>query len=280
MKAEHTIRTLCQALAVSASGYYAWRQRRIEPAARTRQNQRLSALILEEFKASRQTYGSPRIHQALRQRGQVYGRNRIARLMRQQRLSGRPKKRYRVRTTDSRHDQPIAPNGLAAMSALQRINQAWVADITYVATREGWLYLAGVMDLYSRKIVGWSMGPTLDTSLVLASWHMAVRQRSVSGPLLLHSDRGCQYASAEFRHSLQQHGVVASMSRKANCYDNAAMESFWSTLKQELIYRRQFASHAEAQLEIFAFIEGFYNQTRLHSSLNYLSPVDFENKNN
>jgi putative transposase len=280
MKAEHSIRTLCRTLAVSASGYYAWLQRRVAPAPRTRQNQQLSVLIQEEFKASRQTYGSPRIQQALRQRGQVYGRNRIARLMRRQHLSGRPKKRYRVRTTDSRHDQPIAPNGLATMSAPQRINQAWVADITYIATGEGWLYLAGVMDLYSRKIIGWSMGSTLDTSLVLASWHMAWHRRPVSGPLLFHSDRGCQYASAEFRHSLQQHGVVASMSRKANCYDNAAMESFWSTLKLELIYRRQFATRVQAQTEIFAFIEGFYNRTRLHSSLNFLSPVDFENKNN
>jgi len=280
MKAGHSIRALCQALAVSASGYYAWLERRSAPAPRTRQNQQLLVLIQEEFKASRQTYGSPRIYQALRRRGQVYGRNRIARLMRQHRLSGRPKKRYRVRTTDSRHNQPIAANGLAAMSAPQRINQAWVADITYVATGEGWLYLAGVMDLYSRKIIGWSMGSTLDTSLVLASWHMALHRSPVSGPLLFHSDRGCQYASAEFRHSLQQYGVVASMSRKANCYDNAAMESFWSTLKLELIYRRQFATRAEAQTEIFAFIEGFYNRTRLHSSLNYLSPVDFETKNN
>ena len=279
MKAQHSIRTLCQALAVSTSGYYAWLERRVAPAPRTRQNQQLSVMIQEEFKASRQTYGSPRICQALRQRGQVYGRNRIARLMRQQHLSGRPKKRYRVRTTDSRHDQPIAANGLAAMSAPQRINQAWVADITYIPTAEGWLYLAGVMDLYSRKIIGWSMSSTLDTSLVLASWEMALHRRP-TGPLLFHSDRGCQYASAEFRQSLQQHGAVASMSRQGNCYDNAAMESFWSTLKQELIYRRQFATRAQARGEIFAFIEGFYNRTRLHSSLNYLSPVDFETKNN
>jgi len=274
MKAQHSIRTLCQALAVSTSGYYAWLERRVAPAPRTRQNQQLAALIQTEFAASRRTYGSPRICQALRQRGQFFGRNRIARLMRQQHLSGRPKKRYRVRTTDSRHDQPIAANGLAAMSAPQRINQAWVADITYIATGEGWLYLAGVMDLYSRKIIGWSMSSTLDTSLVLASWEMALRRRP-TGPLLFHSDRGCQYASAEFRQSLQQHGAVASMSRKANCYDNAAMESFWSTLKLELIYRHQFATRAQAQTEIFAFIEGFYNRTRLHSSLNYLSPVDF-----
>ena len=280
MKAEHSIRTLCRVLAVSASGYYAWLERRSAPAPRTRQNEQLSVLIQEEFKASRRTYGSPRICQALRRSGHVYGRNRIARLMRQQHLSGRPKKRYRVRTTDSRHDQPIAANALATLSAPHRINQAWVADITYIATGEGWLYLAGVMDLYSRKIIGWSMSSNLDTSLVLASWQMALLRRPAAGQLLFHSDRGCQYASAEFRQSLQHHGALASMSRKANCYDNAAMESFWSTLKLELIYRRQFATRAQAQTEIFAFIEGFYNRIRLHSSLNYLSPVDFENQNN
>jgi len=280
MKTQYSIRTLCRVLAVSASGYYAWLERRSAPAPRTRQNQQLSVLIQEEFKASRRTYGSPRICQALRRSGHVYGRNRIARLMRQQHLSGRPKKRYRVRTTDSRHDQPIAANALATLSAPHRINQAWVADITYIATGEGWLYLAGVMDLYSRKIIGWSMSSNLDTSLVLASWQMALLRRPAAGQLLFHSDRGCQYASAEFRQSLQQHGALASMSRKANCYDNAAMESFWSTLKLELIYRRQFATRAQAQTEIFAFIEGFYNRTRLHSSLNYLSPVDFENQNN
>jgi putative transposase len=280
MKAEHSIRTLCRVLAVSPSGYYAWLQRRSAPAPRTRQNQQLSVLIQEEFKASRRTYGSPRICQALRRSGHVYGRNRIARLMREQHLSGRPKKRYRVRTTDSRHDQPIAANALATLNAPHRINQAWVADITYIATGEGWLYLAGVMDLYSRKIIGWSMSSNLDTSLVLASWQMALLRRPAAGQLLFHSDRGCQYASAEFRQSLQQHGALASMSRKANCYDNAAMESFWSTLKLELIYRRQFATRAQAQTEIFAFIEGFYNRIRLHSSLNYLSPVDFENQNN
>jgi transposase InsO family protein len=280
MQAQHAIRTLCQTLDVSTSGFYAWRQRRCAPAPRTRQNQQLSALIREAFIASRQTYGSPRICQALRQRGQVYGRNRIARLMRQQQLFGRQRKRYRVRTTDSRHDHPIAANQLATLGVPQRINQAWVADITYIATGEGWLYLAGVMDLYSRKLIGWSMGSALDTSLVLASWQMALLRRPVPGQLLFHSDRGSQYASAEFRHSLQQHGVVPSMSRKANCYDNAAMESFWSTLKLELIYRRQFATRAQAQREIFSFIEGFYNRTRLHSSLNYLSPVDFETKNN
>jgi transposase InsO family protein len=159
-------------------------------------------------------------------------------------------------------------------------NQVWVTDITYVLTGEGWLYLAGVLDLYSRQIVGWAMDQNIDTRLVLASWQMAVGRRRPGPRLLVHSDRGCQYASAEFRRALQEHQAVASMSRKANCYDNAAMESFWSTLKHELIHRSKFRTRAEAKNAIFDFIEVFYNRTRLHSSLNYLSPVDFENQNN
>jgi putative transposase len=280
MKTQYPIRTLCQTLEVSTSGYYAWREREAAPSPRTVENQQLRAMIQEEFKASRRTYGSPRIQQRLRQQGHIYGRNRIARLMRQQRLCGRQKKRFKVRTTDSRHDQPIAPNRLVQQPAPQQANQVWVTDITYIRTGQKWLYLSAVMDLYSRRIIGWSMSQTIDTELVLASWRMAVSRRTAPGQLILHSDRGCQYASAGFRNALQKQGALASMSRKANCYDNAAMESFWSTLKLELVYRREFATQAEARAEIFSFIELFYNPKRLHSSLNYLSPVDFENKNN
>jgi putative transposase len=280
MKIQYPIRTLCQVLEVSASGYYAWLKRAASPSARTRENQRLARLIQAEFKASRHTYGSPRIQQVLRQQGHTYGRNRIARLMRQQRLCGRQKKRFKVRTTDSRHDQPIAPNRLAQQPEPQQLNQVWVTDITYIRTGQKWLYLSAVMDLYSRRIIGWAMSETIDTELVLASWRMALSRRPAPDQLILHSDRGCQYASAEFRNALQEQGALASMSRQANCYDNAAMESFWSTLKLELVYRRAFATHAEARAEIFSFIELFYNPKRLHSSLNYLSPVDFENKNN
>lgn len=280
MKTQYPIRTLCRALQVPASAYYAWLKRQAAPGTRTLQNRQLAVLIREEFKASRRTYGSPRIQQVLRQRGHAHGRNRIARLMRQQQLCGRQKKRFKRRTTDSRHDQPIAPNRLAQQPAPQSANQVWVADITYIQTGQQWLYLSAVMDLYSRRIIGWAMSETIDTELVLASWRMALTRRPTPGQLILHSDRGCQYASAEFRRALQQAGVLASMSRKANCYDNAAMESFWSTLKLELVYRQEFATHAEARAEIFAFIELFYNTQRLHSSLNYFSPVDFENKNN
>jgi len=280
MKTQYPIRTLCRTLEVSASAYYAWRERRAAPGARARQNQQLLAMIQQEFKASRHTYGSPRIHQVLRQQGHTWGRNRIARLMRQQRLCGRRRKRFQGRTTDSRHDQPIAPNRLAQRPEPQQANQVWVADITYIGTGQAWLYLSAVMDLYSRRIIGWAMSETIDTQLVLASWRMALSRRPAPDQLILHSDRGCQYASAEFRNALQEQGALASMSRKANCYDNAAMESFWSTLKLELVYRRDFATHAQARAEIFSFIELFYNTKRLHSSLKYLSPVDFENKNN
>jgi len=280
MKADYPVRLLCQALEVAASGYYDWQHRQTHPSARALEEALLRLAITQIHQDSRRTYGSPRIRHALAQRGRVHGRNRIARLMRQQAICGRAKRRFRVRTTDSEHGQPIAPNHLAQRPAPQRPNQTWVTDITYIATDEGWLYLAGIMDLFSRKIVGWAMDQNLDSRLVLASWNMALQRRRPPTQLLLHSDRGCQYASQEFRHALAQAQAVPSMSRKANCYDNATMESFWSTLKHEVIFRRHFATRAQAQQAIFSYIEGFYNPHRLHSSLNYLSPVDFESKNN
>ncbi len=280
MKAQHPIRALCHALAVSPSGYYDWCCRQRQPGPRALADARLQQQIIRIHQASRQTYGSPRVQQALRQAGHAHGRNRIARLMRQQGLWGRRQGRFRVRTTDSRHDQPIAPNRLAELPAPSAANQQWVADLTYIPTAEGWLYLAGIMDRFSRRIVGWAMDQKLDTALVLAAWHMAQTQRQPPPQLVFHSDRGCQYASADFRHALALHQVLPSMSRKGNCYDNAAMESFWSTLKQELVYRRTFTSRAEARLAVFDFIETFYNRQRRHSSLNYRCPVDFENQNN
>ncbi len=280
MKAEYPVRLLCRTLQVAPSAYYEWQQRQRQPSARNVENAALSATVEELFLKSRKSYGSPRIQQALRQLGRRHGRNRIARLMRQQRLCARPRRRFRVVTTDSRHAHPIAPNRLAQGPAPQRPNQVWVADITYIRTREGWRYLAANMDLFSRRIVGWAMSPCIDTELVLASWNMALQQRQPAAALVLHSDRGCQYASTEFRQALEQAQALASMSRKGNCYDNAAMESFWSTLKNELIYRGEFLTRDQACLAIFEYIEVFYNRQRLHSSLNYSSPVDFESKNN
>lgn len=280
MKTEHPIRSLCAALEVSSSGYYDWAERQTQPGPRAQENVQLAALILQIHQASRQTYGSPRIQFELGQAGQVHGRNRIARLMRQQNLCGRVKGRFRVRTTDSNHDQPIAPNRLAELPAPTAANQIWLGDITYIPTGEGWLYLAGVMDRYSRRIVGWAMDQNIDTQLVLAAWEMAQRQRQPAPELVFHSDRGSQYASGDFRQALATSQAQASMSRQGNCYDNAAMEAFWSTLKMELVYRQSFATRRQARQAIFEYIEVFYNRQRLHSALGYASPTAFENQTN
>ena len=280
MKTEHPIRSLCEALEVSSSGYYDWVNRQAQPSRRTQENARLALLIVQIHQESRQTYGSPRIQVALDQAGHAYGRHRIARLMRQQGLCGRAKGRFRVCTTDSNHDQPIAPNRLPQLPPPDAPNQIWLGDITYVSTDEGWLYLAGVLDLYSRRLTGWAMSEHIDTELILAAWGMALTHCQPPAGLVFHSDRGVQYASHDYRHALQKAQTVASMSRKGNCYDNAAMESFWSTLKHELIYRRHFKTRAEARQAIFDFIETFYNRRRLHSSLGYRSPIDFENQTN
>lgn len=200
--------------------------------------------------------------------------------MREEGLAGRQKKRFRVRTTDSNHDLPIAPNLLAQAAVPKGPNELWAGDITYIETEEGWVYLASILDLYSRRIVGWAMSSKNDTELVLRAWKMAVAHRQPPQELIFHSDRGVQYAAREFRAALREHQAVASMSRKANCYDNATMESFWSTLKVELVYRRTFQTRQEAEAEIFRYIETFYNRWRLHSSLGYRSPLDYENQNN
>ncbi len=207
---------------------------------------------------SRQTYGSPRVVAALRAAGRRHGRKRIARLMKQKGLCGRQKGRYRVQTTDSNHDHPIAPNRLAEAPEATAPNQIWVADITYIHNQEGWLYLAAVLDLYSRQIVGWAMSPSIDSALVLQALAMARLHRNPPPNLLFHSDRGVQYAAGNFRAALMEAGLIPSMSRRGNCYDNAAMESFWSTLKLELVYRREFPTHRQARTEIFDFIESFY----------------------
>jgi transposase InsO family protein len=280
MKNDYPILALCATLAVSPSGYYAWQKRRISPRPRAVENHALAQQIKMIHGQSRQTYGSPRIVEALRQQGCHHGRNRVARLMHAAGLWGRQKGRYRVQTTDSHHDQPIAPNRLAHAPKATAPNQLWVADITYIETREGWLYLAALLDLYSRRIVGWAMSERLDTALVLKALAMALLQRNPPAHLLLHSDRGVQYASGDYRRTLNAAGLVPSMSRKGNCYDNATMESFWSTLKLELIYRCDFLTRREARTQIFDYIEVFYNRQRSHSALGYHSPVDFELQNN
>jgi putative transposase len=280
MRNDHPILTLCLHLEVSASGYYDWQRRRICPGPRAVEDQALTQEIGQIHTRSRQTYGAPRIEKELRKKGRCHGRNRVARLMKQKGLCGRQKGRYRVQTTDSNHDQPLAPNRLVEAPKAAAPNQLWVADITYIETQEGWLYLAAILDLYSRRIVGWAMSRHLDTTLVLKALGMALLHRHPPANLLFHSDRGVQYASADFRRALSRAGLVASMSRKGNCYDNAFIESFWSTLKLELIYRRCFETRAQARTQIFDYIETFYNRQRSHSALNYHSPVDFELLNN
>jgi len=280
MKNDFSIHALCQTLDVSTSGYYDWRQRCDCPGSRALEDQALAQEIDLIHTQSRHTYGSPRVMRELRKKGRRHGRHRIARLMKQKGLCGRQKARHRVQTTDSNHDHPIAPNLLAQSPKATAPNQLWVADITYIETKEGPLYLAGVLDLYSRKIVGWAMSERIDTNLVLKALDMALVHRVPPANLLFHSDRGVQYASGNFRHALNQAGLVASMSRKGNCYDNATMESFWSTLKLELVYRGEFEKRAQARAQIFDYIEVFYNRQRTHSALDYNSPVDFEALNN
>jgi putative transposase len=263
---------LCEALLVSRSGYYHWKERRAQPGPRQIESTFLRARIREEFTRSRQTYGSPRLARVLGCPGR---RNRIARLMRAERLFARQRSKYRHATTDSRHGGPIAPNRLQGLS-VQRPNQVWVTDATGILTAQGWLYLVAVLDLFSRRVVGWAMSPALDAPLVSAALRMALGQRRPARSLILHSDRGSQFASASYRQLLAQHGLLPSMSRPGNCYDNAFIESFWSSLKYELVYHRRFATQAEARTAIFDYIETFYNRTRLHSSLAYTSPITFE----
>lgn len=274
---EFAITDLCEALQVSRSGYYAWLTAGAGP--RHHANAKLIIAVQKIFQMHRENYGSPRITAALRAQGVVCNRKRIERLMRQSGLQARIPRRFRVVTTDSDHEQPIAPNRLPEKKITGR-DQAWCVDITYVPTAEGWLYLAGVLDLHSRKIVGWAMESHLQTNLVLSALQMAVQQRRPPAGLLHHSDRGVQYASQDYRQALNTFGLQASMSRKANCYDNATMESFWSTLKNELVHRMKYATRTEARRSIFAWIETYYNRVRLHSSLGYKSPVDFENQLN
>jgi len=264
---------MCRMLGVSKTGYFAWRYR--PKSARADKDRALTTRIQAIHADSRKTYGSPRVHRELHAQGTPISRKRVERLMRAAALSVKPAARFVV-TTDSDHDLPVAPNLLEQDFTAEGSNQRWVTDITYVPTGEGWLYVAAILDLYSRKIVGWGMRERMDRGLVLAALQMAVSQRRPAAGLVHHSDRGSQYASRDYREALASHGMVASMSRRACCYDNAAMESFWHTLKVELIHRRSFQTRAEATQAIFEFIEVFYNRVRRHSSIGYVSPVEFE----
>lgn len=274
-KAHAPLAVLCRILGVSRSGFYAWQGR--EPSARSAQDARLSVQVAAIHQRSRGLYGSPRVHAELRADGVSVSRKRVARLMGEIGIESRRKRRFKA-TTDSNHSLPIAENILERKFEVDAPDVAWVTDITYVWTSEGWLYLAAILDLFSRRVVGFSMSESIDRSLVLDALRVAVGRRGPDAGLLHHSDRGSQYASGDYQDALRQLGVVCSMSRKGDCWDNAVAESFFATLKTELVYLRRFATRAEARAAIFDFIESFYNRRRRHSALGYLSPMEFEMK--
>lgn len=275
MKGEHNVSMLCELLEVSRSGFYRWESNPASP--RQREDAELADHIVRSHRESRGNYGAPRILEDLKDKGIRTSKRRCARVMREHGIHGRKQHRKRPRTTDSQHAHPPAPNLMQKADKPTAPNQGWVTDITYLETGEGWLYLAAILDLWSRKIVGWACGPTLHVSLVLAALANAQRNRKPPPGLWHHSDRGVQYACAEYRQALRAAGMTCSMSRRGNCYDNAAMESFWSTLKTETgLDATVPVSRRAAELIVFDYIETFYNPKRRHSSLGYLSPVAFE----
>jgi putative transposase len=275
-RADYPVTILCGVLEVSPAGYYAWRSR--PESERSAANRDLVEDIRRVHRDTRGRYGSPRIHAELKAQGRGASRGRIERLMHRHGIRAIMACRRRARTTDSRHDLPIAPNLLDRNFTAAAPNRIWLADITYIETDQGWLYLATVMDLYSRRIVGWAMADHLRTSLPLAALKMAISAQRPGLGLIHHSDRGVQYASADYRKMMQSAGFRVSMSRKANCYDNAPMESFFHTLKTELVHHSLYATRQEATRDIFAYIEGFYNRTRRHSAIGYISPIEMELK--
>ena len=272
-KATYPVRMLCRTLLVSASGFYAWCRRGLSQ--RVREDAALKVEIRAAHAASGKTYGSPRVHEELKTDGQHVGRKRVARLMREEGLEGQRKRRFRV-TTDSRHSYPVAPNALNRDFTASAPNKVWVTDITYVWTREGWIYLAAILDLFSRRVVGWSADSYIDRTLALDALGMALRTRNPEAGLIHHSDRGIQYASGDYQKLLSEHGITCSMSRKGDCWDNAVAESFFSTLKAELVYRTDFVSRSQAFSLLFEYIEAFYNGRRRHSAIGYVSPVEHE----
>jgi putative transposase len=268
------VRLMCAVLGISASGYYAWRNR--PESRRTAANGQLLGEIRRIHIESSGTYGSPRVHAVLRRTGQPVGRSRVETLMRCAGLRGLAALPRRARTTDSRHNYPIAPNRLARNFTAQCPNQIWLADLTYIPTGEGWLYLAAILDTCTRKIVGWSMRDTLHTEIALDALAMALERQRPGAGLLHHSDRGIQYAAESYRQTLAAAHITPSMSRKGNCWDNAPMESFFHTLKTERVHHRVYATKEQARRDLFAYIEGFYNPHRLHSALGYRSPAEME----
>ena len=265
----------CRALAVSRSGYYAWRTRPVSEAAQRREQltQRIRAIHAPKY---HDVYGAPRLQVELESQGYPYNRKTVARCMKEAGIKAATVRKFRVVTTDSNHPHPIAENLVNRDFAPTQKNQTWTADITYIPTDEGWLYLAAVEDLYSRKIVGWSMSESINSRLVVDALQMAVQRELPDAGLLAHSDRGVQYASEHYQRILKRNDITCSMSRKGNCWDNAPMESFFATLKKELIHREKYHTRSQARQSLFEYIETFYNRVRRHSTLGHQSPVNFE----
>jgi len=268
------IRIMCNVLEVSRAGYYSWRDR--PASARAQRRHELATRIKRVHERHRGVYGSPRVHQALLAEGESVSENTVAKVMRDAGIKAKTKRRFVPRTTDSAHAAPVAKNVLDRQFKAAGPNQKWAADITYIPTAEGWLYLAGVIDLYSRKIVGWSMADHMKSALVSDALTMALEHRRPAGGLLHHSDRGVQYACEDYQHLLTSRQITVSMSAKGECWDNACTESFWATLKTELVHHQTYATREQARASIFEYIEVFYNRVRLHSSLGYMSPEAFE----
>jgi putative transposase len=272
-KGRYPLRILCRALRVSRSGFYDWRSR--PESRRGKEELDLVRKIEQIHLSSRRTYGSPRIHAQMQAMGYTISRKRVERLMRKHQIRARRKRRYRV-TTDSQHGFHVAPNRLRRNFTASAANKVWAGDITFVWTQEGWLYLAVMMDLFSRRIVGWSMSDTLDRNLTLEALEMAHKRRRPHKGLIHHTDRGRQYACEEYKERLDEYGMLASMSRTRDCWDNAVVESFFHSIKTEFIELEKFNTRQQAKSAIFEWIEVFYNRERLHSTNDYLSPVDFE----
>ena len=268
------LEVVCEVLQVSRSGFYAWRER--PRCYRDLRREQLAGKIRTVHELHRRIYGSPRIYRFLKSGGEKVCQNTVARVMRQQGIRAKTKKKYVPRTTDSRHEQPVASNLLERCFEAPAPNRKWAVDITYIPTDEGWLYLAGVLDLCSRKVVGWSMADHMRTELVTDALQMAISRRQPGKELLHHSDRGVQYASEDYLQLLKRHQMTPSMSGRGECWDNAVVESFWGSLKTELVNHEHYTTREEARRSIFEYIEVFYNRTRLHSTLGYMSPEAFE----
>lgn len=276
-RSEFSVKKMSQILKISKSGYYKWGNK--NPSNREEENDMLLNQIKDIYADNKGRYGSPRITKELIKTGKRYGKNRITRLMRKNNIMAKTKRKFKI-TTNSKHNYPAAPNLLKQDFTAAGINQKWVSDITYIYTKEGWLYLAGILDLCSKKIVGWSMGCRLTRDLSIKALEQALKRRNIDGDLILHSDRGIQYSCHDYTDLITDNSLIQSMSGKGNCYDNAAMESFFKTLKTELVHWEKYATRDEAKKSVFEYIEVYYNRKRMHSSIGYMNPVEFENSLN